>query len=69
MKSLAVLLLIGFSLLVIVRYRSDLHHARQHVENGSRIANTACGPIEYAVAGKSETGGPQPRRNPTVTCS
>ena len=37
--------------LVYVQYRSDLSTARRELLAGSQIASTACGPIEYAVAG------------------
>jgi 2-hydroxy-6-oxonona-2,4-dienedioate hydrolase len=32
-------------------YQRDIQRARDRVASGSRIANTPCGPIEYAVAG------------------
>lgn len=32
-------------------YQGDIQQARDRVSSGSRIAQTACGPIEYAVAG------------------
>jgi 2-hydroxy-6-oxonona-2,4-dienedioate hydrolase len=32
-------------------YRTDLQHARDRVSGRSQTAQTACGPIEYAVAG------------------
>jgi 2-hydroxy-6-oxonona-2,4-dienedioate hydrolase len=32
-------------------YRADIQHARDRVSRGSQIANTTCGPIEYAMAG------------------
>ncbi len=41
----------GFSAFVIRRYRRDLQQARERISAGSRIAETPCGPIEYAVAG------------------
>jgi pimeloyl-ACP methyl ester carboxylesterase len=37
--------------LVYYDYRGDLQRARERIASGSRIADTACGPIEYAVAG------------------
>jgi len=36
---------------VTLPYRRDLRVARERVESGSRVADTRCGPIEYAVAG------------------
>lgn len=32
-------------------YQRDIRHARERVSTGSQIAQTPCGPIEYAVAG------------------
>lgn len=32
-------------------YHADLEQARHRVSSGSKIAQTSCGPIEYAVAG------------------
>ncbi len=32
-------------------YRHDIQQARERIASGSRIAQTPCGPIEYAVAG------------------
>lgn len=37
--------------LIAVRYQHDIDQARKHVTAGSRIVQTPCGPIEYAVAG------------------
>jgi pimeloyl-ACP methyl ester carboxylesterase len=37
--------------LIYVPYRSDLSTARRELRAGSQIAHTACGPVEYAVAG------------------
>lgn len=45
---LAAVLLAGWA---YVQYRSDLVTARQALAAGSRIADTACGPIEYATTG------------------
>lgn len=42
------ILLVG---LIYVQYRSDLSAIRQRLVTGSQIASTACGPVEYAVAG------------------
>jgi len=38
--------------LVYSRYRRDIRLARKRVASGSRVAETARGPIEYAVAGE-----------------
>lgn len=51
MKVLVVLGLIVLSLAVFLSYRSDLSHAKERVANGSLVADTPCGPIEYIVAG------------------
>ena len=32
-------------------YRADIQHARDRVSRGSQMAQTSCGPIEYAVIG------------------
>ncbi|HWR87420.1 MAG TPA: hypothetical protein VN277_03260, partial [Acidiferrobacterales bacterium] len=32
-------------------YQHDIERARERIATGSRIAETPCGPIEYAVAG------------------
>ena len=45
----AVLALAGLQ--VSTRYRRDISEARRRAAAGSRIAQTPCGPIEYAVAG------------------
>ena len=37
--------------LVYSRYQHDIERARERIASGSRIAETPCGPIEYAVAG------------------
>jgi pimeloyl-ACP methyl ester carboxylesterase len=33
-------------------YRSDIRQARERIAAGGQIAQTACGPIEYAIAGE-----------------
>jgi pimeloyl-ACP methyl ester carboxylesterase len=48
---IAAILLIVAAGLISAKYRSDLSTARRNLEAGSRIAQTACGPVEYAVAG------------------
>lgn len=37
--------------LLYSRYQHDIERARERIATGSRIAETPCGPIEYAVAG------------------
>ncbi|QDH70322.1 alpha/beta fold hydrolase [Marilutibacter alkalisoli] len=49
---LAALALAVLSLLVYIDYRKDLRQAQARVATGSRIADTACGPIEYAAGGR-----------------
>jgi pimeloyl-ACP methyl ester carboxylesterase len=41
----------GFSALAWFKYRRDIQRARERISAGSRIAETPCGPIEYAQAG------------------
>jgi 2-hydroxy-6-oxonona-2,4-dienedioate hydrolase len=45
------ILLIVAAGLIYAQYRSDLSAARRELQAGSQIAHTACGPVEYAVAG------------------
>src|SRR5438067_9477681 len=45
------ILLIVTAGLIYAHYRSDLSTARRELQAGSQIAHTACGPVEYAVAG------------------
>jgi pimeloyl-ACP methyl ester carboxylesterase len=49
---LAGLLAAALSGLTAVRYRRDISGAIERVSTGSQIAETRCGPIEYAVAGE-----------------
>ena len=44
-------LLVILAALVVFEYRSDVERARERVSSGSQIAQTKCGPIEYATAG------------------
>lgn len=37
---------------VYVQYRSDLAAARQRIAGNSQVITTACGPVEYAIAGR-----------------
>lgn len=48
---LAGLLLAGLATLTYTGYQRDIREARQRIATGSRIAQTACGPIEYAETG------------------
>lgn len=48
---LAALLLAGLATLTYTGYQRDIREARQRIATGSRIAHTACGPIEYAETG------------------
>lgn len=48
---LAGLLLAGLATLTYTSYQRDIREARQRIATGSRIAHTACGPIEYAETG------------------
>ena len=52
--TLVVLAAIGLPLLVYASYRRDLRSAEVRIATGSQIADTACGPIEYAVAGRGQ---------------
>jgi pimeloyl-ACP methyl ester carboxylesterase len=45
------LVLAGLVELVAGSYRHDIEEARERIAVGSQIAQTPCGPIEYAVAG------------------
>ncbi|HEX5084284.1 MAG TPA: alpha/beta fold hydrolase, partial [Blastocatellia bacterium] len=45
------LLLAGLSWLAYANYRHDIDQARERVSTGSLIAETSCGPVEYAIAG------------------
>jgi 2-hydroxy-6-oxonona-2,4-dienedioate hydrolase len=47
----ALIILVAASLAVMFLYQRDIRAARDRVSSGSRIAETPCGPIEYAVAG------------------
>lgn len=42
---------VALAVLVYYDYRGDLQRARERIATGSQIAATACGLIEYAVAG------------------
>src|SRR5690349_14629235 len=40
---------------IVVSYQRDIQQARQRVAVGSQVAETACGPIEYAAVGDGPT--------------
>lgn len=46
-------LLVMLVALVVFEYRSDVERARERVSLGSQIAQTKCGPIEYATGSRS----------------
>jgi 2-hydroxy-6-oxonona-2,4-dienedioate hydrolase len=45
------ILVTGLIVLVYANYQRDIHQARERILVDSQIADTPCGPIEYAVAG------------------
>jgi len=49
---LAAVLGAAASALVLLRYRRDIRRARERAASGSRIADTALGPVEYGMAGE-----------------
>lgn len=49
LTALLVLFFIGW---IYVAYQSDIRAARVRVSSGSQVAQTPCGPIEYATAGQ-----------------
>jgi pimeloyl-ACP methyl ester carboxylesterase len=48
-------LIVGLLVLVYANYQGDIRQARERLSVGSQIAETACGQIEYAVAGNGPT--------------
>jgi 2-hydroxy-6-oxonona-2,4-dienedioate hydrolase len=46
------LLIAGLIALTYASYRRDITHAYDRIATGSQIAQTRCGPIEYAIAGE-----------------
>jgi pimeloyl-ACP methyl ester carboxylesterase len=48
---LIVVVVAGLFALAYMSYQRDIREARERISNGSQIAQTPCGPIEYAVAG------------------
>jgi pimeloyl-ACP methyl ester carboxylesterase len=51
-RILAGLAALGIGWFTYAAYQHDIHVARERVATGSRIAQTRCGPIEYAVVGE-----------------
>jgi pimeloyl-ACP methyl ester carboxylesterase len=49
---LAALVVAGLVALTYSIYRRDIHRAYERISTGSQIAETRCGPIEYATAGE-----------------
>jgi pimeloyl-ACP methyl ester carboxylesterase len=49
---IAALAVAGLVVVVYALYRGDIGRARQRIASGSELAQTPCGTIEYAVAGK-----------------
>jgi pimeloyl-ACP methyl ester carboxylesterase len=49
--AVAVLLIAALSAFTWRNYQRDIERARERVATGSHVAQTRCGPIEYAVAG------------------
>jgi pimeloyl-ACP methyl ester carboxylesterase len=50
--SIAALAVASLTTVVCALYRGDIGRARQRIASGSELAQTPCGTIEYAVAGK-----------------
>ena len=48
-------LIVGLLVVVYANYQGDIRQARERLSAGSQIAETACGQIEYAVAGNGPT--------------
>lgn len=48
---LILLVVVGLFALAYSVYQRDIRQARQRVSSGSEVAQTPCGPIEYAIAG------------------
>jgi pimeloyl-ACP methyl ester carboxylesterase len=48
---IAAVLAAGLFVPLYIRYQRDIHLARARVSAGSRMVETPCGPIEYAVVG------------------
>ena len=49
---LAALFIAALLALIYASYRRDIGRAYDRIATGSQIAQTRCGPIEYAVAGE-----------------
>jgi pimeloyl-ACP methyl ester carboxylesterase len=52
MLAMVLLGLAGLAVFAYVSYARDIRPARERVAMGSRVAQTPCGPIEYAVIGE-----------------
>lgn len=50
-RSILGLALAGVALWIYSSYQRDLRHAQARIAHGSQLAQTACGPIEFASAG------------------
>ncbi len=50
--SLGAVALVALAITVSARYRADLDSAHARIRSGSHLIDTACGPIEYALAGR-----------------
>jgi 2-hydroxy-6-oxonona-2,4-dienedioate hydrolase len=48
---LLILVAFLFSVLTFTSYQREIRQARARISTGSQVVQTACGPIEYAVAG------------------
>ena len=46
---------VAVALLTARSYQHDLREARARIATGSQVADTACGPVEYAIAGDGPT--------------
>jgi pimeloyl-ACP methyl ester carboxylesterase len=49
---LLVLPLMSGCTLIVPSYRHDLEAAHKRIDSGSQVADTRCGPIEYAISGQ-----------------
>jgi pimeloyl-ACP methyl ester carboxylesterase len=54
-RGIAALAAVGLLAVVYALYRMDIARARERIASGSELAQTPCGPIEYAVAGEGPT--------------
>jgi predicted enzyme related to lactoylglutathione lyase/pimeloyl-ACP methyl ester carboxylesterase len=49
---LAAIVVVGLVTWVVTSYRADIAAARERIATGSEVAQTSCGPIEYATHGE-----------------